>query len=64
MEAMSKRKYRIAEKTWGLLGTDSYEFAAGEVTPKDAHEEQLLEHLVNIGRAEVVVTAAKSKKEA
>lgn len=62
---MSKSKsYRIAEKTWGMYGVGTYEFDAGEVTPKDAQEELLLEHLVNIGRAEVVVTAAKSKKEA
>lgn len=56
--------YRVVEKTWGVLGSDSYEFAAGESTPKDADEERILEYLVSIGRAEVVVTAAKSKKEA
>ena len=62
---MSKSKtYRIAEKTWGMLSIDSFEFAAGDVAPKDASEERILEHLVSTGRAEVVVTAAKSKKEA
>lgn len=59
---MSK-SYRIPEKVWGMNGADSFEFDAGEITPKDAAEALILDYLVETGRAEVVAEAAKSKKK-
>lgn len=56
------KHYSIPEKVWGTYGLATYEYEPGEVQPRDAAEAQLLEHLVEIGRAEVVVAAAKSKK--
>jgi hypothetical protein len=55
--------YKIPSKVWGTHGRVAYEYAPGKVTPKDAAEERILAHLVSIGRAEVVVTAARSKKK-
>lgn len=55
--------YAVNRKVWGIHGTDVYEFDVGEVKPKDAAEALILEHLVEIGRAKVVIAVDKSKKK-
>lgn len=59
---MSKN-YDIKKKVWGTHGLTDYEFEPGEVTPKNASEALILEHLVEIGRAEVVAEAKPPKKK-
>jgi len=55
--------YNIPEKVWGTYGPDTYEYEPGEVEPKDAAEARILEHLINIGRAAVIVAAPKLLKK-
>lgn len=59
---MSK-SYKVPKKVWGVHGLTDYEFEPGEVTPKNADEVLILEHLVEIGRAEVAAEAKSPKKK-
>ena len=61
--------YEVHSKTWGefsvpLFGRISFEFEAGEVTPKNEQEEACLNQLVARGAASVVTKTKKKDSDA